>query len=135
MIQIRDLSHVTLIVSDFEASRRFYGGVLGMDEVPTPFRHRVIWFRKGSAEIHLIHVSDASQAPADPQVDPTPERDIGRARHVAFEVEDLSETVERLKASEVEIVLGPRPRGDGVTQLYCYDPDGHLIELHSPLPG
>ncbi|MCW5849378.1 MAG: VOC family protein [Anaerolineae bacterium] len=33
----------------------------------------------------------------------------------------------------VAVVLGPRGRGDGVTQMYCYDPDGHLIELHTLL--
>jgi catechol 2,3-dioxygenase-like lactoylglutathione lyase family enzyme len=29
----------------------------------------------------------------------------------------------------VEIVGGPRPRGDGVQQIFIYDPDGYMIEL------
>jgi len=134
MIKIRDLNHVSLVVSDFEACRRFYNGVLGMDEVKTPFRHRVIWLRKGGAEIHCIHAEEAAQQPGDAGANPTPERDAARARHLAFEVEDMDETMRTLQEHGVEIVIGPRDRGDGVSQMYCFDPDGHLVELCTATP-
>jgi len=37
--------------------------------------------------------------------------------------------MQHLRAHDVEIVGGPRPRGDGVQQLYICDPDGYIIEL------
>jgi catechol 2,3-dioxygenase-like lactoylglutathione lyase family enzyme len=132
-IRITDLSHVSLIVKDLERSGWFYGEVLGMEEVPRPasFNFDGAWYRRGSAEIHLIQRNEAKQDPGD--LPSYPETEVGRsrARHIGFAVEDLDEAVRVLNAYGVEIVLGPRPRGDGVTQMYCYDPDGHMVELHS----
>ncbi len=136
---ISSLSHVTLVVSDLDRSAAFYKDVLGFSEVPTPpsFTHAVRWFVSGRAELHLIEAHDAPQEPGDKEARPDPVRDIGRARHVAFAVADLEGIVDRLHRHGVQVLLGPRPRGDGVTQLYCMDPDGHLIELHTPydIPG
>ena len=137
MIQITDIGHVTLIVRDPEASRRFYAGVLGMEEArrPSAFSPGITWFRKGGAEVHLLHEPIACQEPGDKPAHPDPERDHGRARHLAFVVRDVDETVRALSEHGVPVVLGPRPRGDGVTQIYVHDPDGHLIELHTPPPA
>ncbi len=133
MIEITDLSHVTLIVRDPEASRRFYEGVLGMEEAPTPsgFNPNITWFRKGSAEVHLLHAPIAVQEPGDKPSHPETERDLVRARHLAFAVQDVDAVVRVLREHGIPVVLGPRPRGDGAIQTYCYDPDGHLIELHT----
>ncbi len=54
---------------------------------------------------------------------------IGHATHVAFEVDDLEEAMRHLHTQGIEIVGGPRPRGDGVQQLYILDPDGYVVEL------
>ena len=35
-MEVRGISHAALLVSDVEESCRFYGGVLGMEEVPRP---------------------------------------------------------------------------------------------------
>lgn len=133
MIEVRDLSHVTLIISDIESSKRFYGDVLGMDQVQTPpgFNPAITWFRKGSAEIHLLHESIAAQPPSDAETHTDTERSIGRARHLAFAVSDVDAAIKTLQDHDVEIKLGPKDRGDGVIQIYCHDPDGHLVELHS----
>lgn len=55
-MEIRKLDHAALLVKDVDRSRRFYGQVLGMQEVPRPsnFNFPGAWFRKDSAEIHLI---------------------------------------------------------------------------------
>ena len=42
---------------------------------------------------------------------------------------DLDEAIKSLAENNVPVAAGPRPRGDGATQLYIYDPDGHMIEL------
>jgi catechol 2,3-dioxygenase-like lactoylglutathione lyase family enzyme len=54
---------------------------------------------------------------------------VGHVAHVAFEVADLEEARQHLQAYDVTIVGGPRPRGDGVMQLYVCDPDGYIVEL------
>jgi catechol 2,3-dioxygenase-like lactoylglutathione lyase family enzyme len=37
--------------------------------------------------------------------------------------------LQHLHTLNVEIVSGPRQRGDGVQQVFICDPDGYLIEL------
>lgn len=134
MIRITDLSHVSLIVSDLEQSARFYRDVLGMREVarPSTFKFQGRWLRQGSAEIHLIHSSESTQQPGDRPAHPNERSPIARTRHFALAVEDVEETLSALAEHGVQVVQGPQPRGDGAIQIYCYDPDGHLLELHTP---
>ncbi len=120
-----------LLVSDVEASRRFYGGVLGMEEARRPgnFHFPGAWFRKGSAEVHLIGESEPGRTR---QVNPgySPEELAGGyGAHVAFEVEDLEAASRQVEERGGEIVGAPRPRGDGVSQMYLTDPDGYIVEL------
>lgn len=63
-MEIRRLDHAALLVKDVERSRRFYGQVLGMEEVPRPsnFTFPGAWFRKGHAEIHLIGEAEPGRA-------------------------------------------------------------------------
>src|ERR1700676_5371544 len=50
---------------------------------------------------------------------------IRKSDHIALLVKD----VERLHAHDVQIRGGPRPRGDGVQQMYICDPDGYIVEF------
>jgi catechol 2,3-dioxygenase-like lactoylglutathione lyase family enzyme len=131
-MEIRRLDHAALLVKDVERSRRFYGQALDMEEVsrPSNFNFPGAWFRKGSAEIHLIGEAEPGRAA---QVQPggyrPDELSIGYAAHFAFEVADLEEARQHLQAHDIAIVGGPRPRGDGVMQLYVRDPDGYIVEL------
>jgi catechol 2,3-dioxygenase-like lactoylglutathione lyase family enzyme len=133
VIEITDLNHVTIIVRDFREAEKFYVDVLGMEPVPLPpaFTHATSWYRKGRAEIHMVHVQDAVQTPGDPRANVYGDKDYSRARHFAFTVNDIEATKHELDSRGIPIVLGPRPRGDGAYQLFCKDPDGHLIEFHT----
>ena len=53
----------------------------------------------------------------------------GHGSHVAFEVDDLAAAIQHLQAHNVQILGGPRPRGDGVQQMYVCDPDGYIVEF------
>ena len=130
-MEIRKLDHAAMLVKDVERSCRFYGQVLGMEQIPRPstFNFPGAWLSKGSFQIHLIGEAEAGRAA---QVNPGYRRDEmarGYGAHVAFEVDDLEAALHHLRVHDVEIVGGPRPRGDGVQQLYICDPDGYIIEL------
>jgi catechol 2,3-dioxygenase-like lactoylglutathione lyase family enzyme len=131
MIQIKDLHHISIVVKDVEISKQFYCDVLGMEEVARPenFTFDGAWFLIDGAEVHLIQANEAVQVPGDAPNNPTQTRDLTFARHFCFRVADLEEAVRVLNNHNIAIAHGPRPRGDGATQLYCYDPDGHLVEL------
>jgi catechol 2,3-dioxygenase-like lactoylglutathione lyase family enzyme len=125
------MNHAALLVSDVELSRRFYGGVLGMEEVPRPsnFHFPGAWFRKGGAELHLVQEPEPGRArQMHPGYSPE-ELAEGFGSHFAFEVGDLAEAQREVEARGAEVVGRPRPRGDGVVQMYLTDPDGYLVEL------
>jgi catechol 2,3-dioxygenase-like lactoylglutathione lyase family enzyme len=130
-MEIRKLDHAALLVKDVERSRHFYGQILGMKEVPRPssFDFPGAWFSKADFQIHIIGEAEEGRAA---QVQPGYRRDEmarGYGAHVAFEVDDLEAAIRHLRAHDVEIVGGPRPRGDGVQQMYVCDPDGYIVEF------
>ncbi|MCA9080507.1 MAG: VOC family protein [Planctomycetaceae bacterium] len=128
-IQVKRIDHVTLVVKDLEASRRFYVDVLGMEEVPRPnFSFPGLWFQAATTQIHLILEHDES-GPAG--VFLPEECSISRTRHVAFEVDNALQAHDELNRLGIEIVAGPKNRPDGPTQLYVFDPDQNLVELYS----
>jgi catechol 2,3-dioxygenase-like lactoylglutathione lyase family enzyme len=126
---ITGLQHMGLVVADVEASKRFYGAALGMEEVPRPssFRFAGAWLRAGGDEIHLIARADTTQA--DPPQEPGEGLGGGLATHLAFEVDDLAADLERIARLGVVPAAGPLRRGDGVLQAYLRDPDGYVVEL------
>lgn len=130
-MEIRKLDHAALLVKDVERSRHFYGQILGMEEVPRPssFDFPGAWFSKATFQIHIIGEAEEGRAA---QVQPGYRRDEmarGYGAHIAFEVDDLEAAIQHLRAHGVEIVGGPRPRGDGVQQMYVCDPDGYIVEF------
>ncbi len=130
-MNIRKADHVALVVADVERSRQFYIRVLGMQEVPRPqnLDFPGAWLQTNNFLVHLIGEDTEGRAK---QLNPgyaAGELSIGHATHVAFEVDDLEEAMRRLHAQGIEIAGGPRPRGDGVQQLYILDPDGYVVEL------
>src|SRR5260370_1310198 len=102
-VEIRKLDHAALLVRDVERSRRFYVQVLGMEEVPRPsnFNFPGAWFRKGSAELHLIGEAEPGRvAQVEPGGYRPDELSTGHGRHIAFEVADLEEARRHLQAHD-----------------------------------
>ena len=123
------LQHCGLVVSELDRSRRFYGEVLGLEEVPRPanFAFGGAWFALEDTEIHLISEADTTGRAGQPS--PGPSIAGGLVTHLALEVDDLPAWVERLAARGIAPAAGPMPRGDGFDQLFVLDPDGYVVEL------
>lgn len=126
---VTGLQHVGLVVADVDASCRFYGDALGLEQIarPSSFTFAGAWFRAGSDEVHLIGREHTTQL-APPQ-DPGPGLAGGLATHLAFAVDDLDGELARLGHLGIEPAAGPLRRGDGVVQAYLLDPDGYVVEL------
>jgi catechol 2,3-dioxygenase-like lactoylglutathione lyase family enzyme len=131
-MNIRKLGHASFLVKDVERSRRFYSQVLGLHELPRPNSDVTgAWLTNAdhSFEVHLIgeiEVGRKAQLHGQYRRD---EAAQGYGTHVAFEVDDLEATIHDLRASNVEIIGGPIPRGDGVQRVFICDPDDYVIEL------
>ena len=99
-------------------TRRFYGDILGLAEVPKPenLQGRAgVWFDTGTIQLHLG---------VDPSFTPATKA------HVAFQCHDLHALRERLASSGYAIVDDePLP---GFDRFYTSDPFGNRVELLSP---
>ena len=117
-MHIDQLNHFALHVSDLEKSIQFYQEILCLKQIDRPaFDFPGAWFQLGPGqELHLI-ASDAESAEAIPN-----------QGHTALRVQDIAQAGAHLKAKGVEF-RGPKPRPDGIPQIFLRDPDGHVIEL------
>ncbi len=124
-MQIKELGHLVLYVSDLERSRRFYRDVLGWREVAAMGSAAAV-FSSGRThhELLLLHVgSDAAPIPAAPRIG---------LYHFGLKVgetdDELREAVARLRAEGVPIT---GMSDHAVTHsVYITDPDGNEIELY-----
>lgn len=128
-IQVKQIDHISIVVKNLEASRAFYGDVLGMQQVPRPaFSFVGLWLQAGSTQVHLI-LEHAESGPANRD---RPEKlTVSRTRHVAFEVDDALQAKARLDELGIPVASGPKPRPDGPIQITIFDPDDNLVELFS----
>lgn len=132
---LRRVHHIALNVQDLQASRHFYGAILGLheligEEVPTTLRNLVASGKVTNFVTPDGTVLDLFWEPDLAPPDADPSRGFTRANHLAFDIDPklFDTAVEVLKNNQVQIDHGPvtRPTGRGI---YFYDPDGFLIEI------
>ena len=125
-IRVKSLDHVTIVVKNLAATRRFYVDVLGMSEVARPgFTFAGQWFQAGPTLIHtILEFEGSSKAGAAACAN-------SRGHHFAFLVDDCHAAAQRIAELGISFVSPPRQRPDGFVQLFVNDPDGHLVELCS----
>ncbi len=118
---ISGLHHVQLAVATGSdpALREFYGGLLGMTEVPKPAAlvgRGGVWFRSGTAELHLGVEADFRPA---------------RKAHPGLLVEELDAIVARLADAGRDV--RPDDLLPGYCRCYVNDPCGNRVELLTPV--
>ncbi|HET6425094.1 MAG TPA: VOC family protein [Planctomycetaceae bacterium] len=125
-IRVKSLDHVTIVVRDLAATRRFYVEAIGMQEVPRPgFSFSGQWFQAGATQIHtILEYEGSGKAGSGAEKN-------SRGHHFAFLVENATAAAERLTELGIPLVSPPKQRPDGAVQVFVQDPDGHLIELCS----
>jgi len=113
---ITGFNHLTLAVSDLEASFTFYTQVLGLRPVAR-------WY-KGA---HLLAGNDWLCLTLDENTRREP---LSEYTHLAFTVSQASySTMEgRLKEKGIQLWQTNHSEGDS---LYFLDPDGHKLEIHA----
>ncbi len=132
---LRRVHHIALNVKNMQASRHFYGTVLGLreltkEEVPLTLKTLVAQGKVANFVTPDGTIIDLFWEPELSPPDPNPERTFTRVYHLAFDIEpQLFDTaVKIIKENQIEIASGPvtRPTGRGI---YFYDPDGLMIEI------
>ncbi len=113
-LPVTHIDHCSVIVTDVAASRRFYGELLGLREIPAPrtFDFVALWYDLGGTYLHLLL---------------KPERDTISPRHCCLHVSDAAAARAHVMARGVpveETVKIP-----GADRFFVRDPDGNRIEI------
>jgi len=117
MVRVQRLQHVSVPQprGSADQARRFYGGILGLEEiaVPATLAHLdLVWYRLGDDELHLFE----------------DERGVGHAaQHFCLQVDDVDALRRRLAAAGVAI--GEEPEILNRPRFSVRDPFGNLIEV------
>jgi catechol 2,3-dioxygenase-like lactoylglutathione lyase family enzyme len=101
-----------------EQARAFYGGLLGLEELPKPPKLAArggCWFRTGAQELH-VGVGDDFVA--------------GRRAHPGFVVSDLEELAARLRSRGVDATYDESI--PGVRRFHVADSFGNRLEFREP---
>jgi len=114
------LHHVQLAMppDEEEAAVRFYGAILGLDQVPKPADlspRGGVWFRTGDLEVHLGMEDQFSPAVK---------------AHPAFLVEGLETLKARIEAAGYRVT--DTVQIEGFHRVYVRDPFGNRVELIEP---
>ncbi|GIP41162.1 lactoylglutathione lyase [Paenibacillus sp. J31TS4] len=123
---IKKLEHIGVMVSDMEASIRFYTETLGLALVG---RERL------DNGVELVFLSFPGQE--DIQLELVGRgggfEENGKVNHIAFTVDDIDTEVRRLKESGVRMIdEEPKTILGGVRIAFFYGPDGERLELFQP---
>jgi|SRR5215213_6610769 len=114
------LHHVNITVpkSLEDATKHFYGVVMGLQEVQKPEASRArggAWYQLGQMQLHLS------------LEEPRGENCISK-RHVCYTVSDLADAEQRFRHAGVEIVPDDMPM-PGWWRFYVRDPGGNRLEI------
>ena len=132
---LRRVHHFALNVQDMQASRHFYGTILGLEEltgerVPKTLTKLVAAGKVANFQTPDGTIIDLFWEPDLLPPDADPNQGFTRANHLAFDIDPqlFARAVEILKQHQIPIAqdVVTRPTGRG---FYIYDPDGFMVEI------
>ena len=113
--------HVAICAHDLEATKRFYGEVIGLDELERPpgiaGNFASVWYRLGSTQLHIVEAKDYQ-----PMKSPL-------APHVAIRTSDFDGVIAAVRARGGKFLYGPAEGPDGNVLAVIQDPTGNNLEI------
>jgi lactoylglutathione lyase len=128
-MKVRKLLHTRMRVSDLDHTIQFYTTILGLEvlERKTSPRGSQQAFLKVPNSDELIELT--SFPPSGPV---RVQEDLV---HLAFQVDNLDDTIASLQANAVTITDGPTQTSSGSRFIFIDAPDGYEVELIERPPG
>lgn len=130
-MRIKELDHISIIVSNLEENLKFYRDILEFKIVRDFYdegeKARIIFLQMGNTMLELI---SPDEKPIEGPKTLWEKRERGGIEHIAFLVEDVDKIHDYLKSKGINFILGPLDFSDG-KYGYFYGPDGVLLEVIS----
>jgi len=124
---MKRIHHVAIIVSDYEKSKAFYTQILGFKIIAEEYRKERDSFKLDllvgeTDRIEIFSFPNPPKRPSYPEA-------VG-LRHLAFEVENIQESVKMLTDHEVEVEPIRVDESTGKKFTFFSDPDCLPIEIY-----
>ncbi|MDZ5474222.1 VOC family protein [Bacillus sp. 31A1R] len=122
------MGYVILYVQDLEKTKYFYGELLGFSlrgeygtyiEYDTGSTILSMNTREGGREVTNLPIPDDSRKE--------------QTFELGFVTQEVEKVVEKLRIAGVPVLMEPREKPWGQKVAYVEDPDGHYIEICSPM--
>ena len=128
-MKVKKLLHTRMRVSDMEQTIQFYTGVLGLEVIErkmSPRGSHLAFLRVPNSDELIELCSFPPSGPVKVQEDLV---------HLAFQVENLDDTIAQLEAKGIAITEGPMKTSSGSRFVFIDAPDGYEVELIERPPG
>ena len=126
-MKLKRIHHVAIICSDYQTSKHFYVNILGFSVINETFRES-----RNSYKLDLqLNSGDCIELfsfPNPPQRVSRPE--ACGLRHLAFEVDNIDESVAYLQAKDVKVEDIRTDEITGKRFTFFQDPDGLPLEIY-----
>ncbi|KSU82173.1 hypothetical protein AS030_17485 [Fictibacillus enclensis] len=125
-MMLTKVHHAAIICSDYETSKNFYVNILGLRVINEVYREERDSYKLdleiGNAQIELFSFPNPPERPSYPEA-----RGL---RHLAFEVENIEETVLHLEKHGVTVEPVRVDEWTGKRFTFFSDPDSLPLELY-----
>ncbi len=127
MLELKRIHHAAIICSDYEVSKRFYTQVLGLEIIAENYRKERESYKldlqlPNGGQIELFSLPGSPARLSYPEA-------LG-LRHLAFVVDDVSQSKALLESSEVRVEEIRIDEYTGKRFVFFADPDGLPLELY-----
>ena len=127
MLKLKTIHHLAIICSDYQLSKHFYTEILGLKIINEAYRanrnsYKLDLSVNGKYQIELFSFPDPPERLTGPEA-----RGL---RHIAFEVDDLTESLNELNRKGVITEKIRTDEFTGKKFVFFSDPDGLPIELY-----
>lgn len=127
MIKLKKIHHVAIICSDYEKSKAFYTGILGLDIKNEAYREERQSYKldlslQGEYLIELFSFPNPPERPSRPEA--------AGLRHIAFETDSVEKCVQHLQDSGIDVEPIRIDEFTGKKFTFISDPDNLPIEIY-----
>lgn len=127
MLPLSHVHHIAVICSDYERSKAFYTGVLGLEIIREVYREARQSYKLDLA-LHGIYVLELFSFPDPPARTSRPE--ACGLRHLAFATTDLQAVVDQMNLAGIATEPVRTDSFTGKRFTFIADPDGLPIEFY-----
>jgi len=128
-MKVKKLLHTRMRVSDMDETTHFYTTVLGLEVVEqkvSPRGSHLAFLKVPNSDELIELCSFPASGPVKVQEDLV---------HLAFQVDNLDETIAQLTEKQIKITDGPTKTSSGSRFIFIDAPDGYEVELIERPPG